>query len=133
MCSALHVRSVLGALCGVLLLVVVGRSGTDVAHSSENYGDNSRMGTISVSALPSAAQETLRLAKVGGPFPYSKDGSVFGNRERQLPRKPYGYYREFTAPTPGSHDRGPRRIITGRNGEAYYTDDHYRSFKRVLE
>jgi len=64
---------------------------------------------------------------------YAKDGVVFGNYERVLPRKPRGYYHEYTVPTLGAHDRGARRIITGRAGELYYTDDHYRTFKRILE
>jgi ribonuclease T1 len=58
---------------------------------------------------------------------------VFGNYERLLPRKPRGYYHEYTVPTPGAHDRGARRIIAGQGGELYYTDDHYRTFKRILE
>jgi ribonuclease T1 len=132
MCSAFHFRSALAVLCGLLLLALVGQSGIGVALSPEDFGD-SRIGRISVSELPPAARETLRLVKVGGPFPYSKDGAVFGNRERLLPPKPRGYYREFTVPTPGSRDRGPRRIISGRDGEPYYTDDHYRTFKRILE
>jgi ribonuclease T1 len=121
-------------LCGVLLLPLLGQVGIGigVALSSEDYRD-SRIGTIAVSELPWAARETLLSVKVGGPFRYSKDGAVFGNRERLLPRKPRGYYREFTVPTSVSRDRGPRRIITGRDGESYYTDDHYRSFKRILE
>lgn len=89
--------------------------------------------TISVSELPTPARETLRLVRSNGPFPYVKDGAIFGNREQRLPRRPRGYYREYTVPMPGSHDRGPARIVAGRNGERYYTDDHYRSFKRVLE
>ena len=125
-------RSGLAVLFGLLLLTLVGQRGIGVALSSEDYGDR-RIGTISVSELPPAAQETLHLAKVGGPFPYSKDGAVFNNRERRLPRKPRGYYREFTVATRGSRDRGPRRIITGRDGESYYTDNHYRSFRRILE
>jgi ribonuclease T1 len=89
--------------------------------------------TISISELPPQAQEVLRLIKAGGPFPYPKDGSVFGNRERRLPPRPSGYYREYTVPTPGSRDRGARRIIAGRNEELYYTSDHYRRFKRIVE
>jgi ribonuclease T1 len=58
---------------------------------------------------------------------------LFGNREGRLPRKPYGYYHEYTVPTPGSHDRGARRIIAGKAAERYYTDNHYRSFKRIVE
>jgi ribonuclease T1 len=76
----------------------------------------------------------LALIKQGGPFPYpEKDGSIFGNRERLLPQKPKDYYREYTVKTPDSGDRGARRIVAGRGGEYYYTGDHYRSFRRVLE
>ncbi|MEU5880965.1 ribonuclease domain-containing protein [Spirillospora sp. NPDC047279] len=83
------------------------------------------------SDLPAEARRILRLIDQGGPFPYRKDGSVFGNRERLLPREARGYYREYTVPTPGSQDRGARRLIAGKNGERYYTADHYRSFVRV--
>ena len=89
--------------------------------------------TILVAQVPQQARETLHLIRVGGPFPYAKDGVVFGNYERRLPHKPRGYYHEYTVPTPGAHDRGARRIISGRGGELYYTDDHYRTFKRILE
>jgi guanyl-specific ribonuclease Sa len=81
--------------------------------------------------LPPEVAETLALIDRGGPFPYAKDGTVFQNREGQLPRKPRGYYREFTVPTPGSRDRGARRLIAGGDGEVYYTGDHYRTFKRL--
>ena len=67
----------------------------------------------------------------GGPFPYDRDGIVFGNREGLLPPRPDGYYHEYTVITPGSADRGARRIIAGQPGEYYYTDDHYDSFKQV--
>jgi ribonuclease T1 len=79
----------------------------------------------------SAIQTTLELIEAGGPFPYAKDGSEFGNREGLLPQKGPGYYREYTVDTPGSPDRGARRIVAGRNGEFYYTRDHYRSFVRL--
>ena len=89
--------------------------------------------SVGVAALPEEARDTLALIKRGGPFPYRKDGVFFQNRERRLPLLPSGHYREFTVPTPGSHDRGPRRIVAGSFGEFYYTDDHYRSFKRIRE
>ncbi len=81
--------------------------------------------------LPIQAQATIELIEQDGPFPYSKDGAVFSNREQILPSKPRGYYREYTVETPGSADRGARRIVAGDNGELYYTDDHYASFQRV--
>lgn len=84
-------------------------------------------------ALPAEALATLQLIQRGGPFPYRKDGSVFQNRERLLPKRNRGYYREYTVPTPGARDRGARRIVTGgRPPEVfYYTADHYRSFRRI--
>jgi ribonuclease T1 len=83
--------------------------------------------------LPAEAQQTLRLIAAGGPFPYDRDGSHFQNREGRLPTQPPGYYREYTVRTPGSPDRGARRIVSGGNPpvEFYYTDDHYRSFRRI--
>lgn len=88
--------------------------------------------TIALSRLPREARETIRLIQQGGPFPYDKDGATFQNREGLLPRRPSGYYREYTVITPGSYDRGARRIVAGRGGELYYTADHYDSFKRVI-
>jgi ribonuclease T1 len=89
--------------------------------------------TIAYDRLPKEAKETIRLIRKGGPFPYDKDGSTFGNREGLLPKRPNGYYKEYTVITPGSRDRGARRIVGGREGELYYTDDHYDSFRRVVE
>lgn len=99
--------------------------------------DNTRPGIVYQAGLPSEARHTLALIKQGGPFPYAKDGAVFGNFERRLPFRPRGYYREYTVKTPGSRDRGPRRIIAGGDpatpGEFYYTEDHYRTFLRIKE
>ncbi len=92
---------------------------------------------VDLRQLPREARETLALIRAGGPFPYSKDGTVFGNRERLLPRQPRGYYTEYTVKTPGSRDRGARRIVAGgdprSSGEYWYTDDHYQSFRRIRE
>ena len=90
-------------------------------------------GTVRLSSLPKEAADTLRLIKQGGPFPYSKDGTVFSNYEGLLPAKSSGYYHEYTVITPGSPDRGARRIVAGAPGEYYYTSDHYASFRRILE
>jgi ribonuclease T1 len=76
---------------------------------------------------------TLELIQRGGPFPYDKDGSVFGNRERKLPARPRGYYREYTVPTPNAPNRGTRRVVQGRDGDTWYTSDHYRTFVRIDE
>lgn len=90
-------------------------------------------GTIHVERLPPEARATLALIRSGGPFLYSQDGKVFHNREKLLPRKERGYYREYTVRTPGLSHRGARRIVAGAPGEYYYTEDHYRSFKRIRE
>ncbi len=89
--------------------------------------------TINLSKLPPEAKKTLELIDRGGPFPYpQKDGTTFYNRERLLPIKASGYYREYTIPTPGINHRGARRFVTGKGSEIYYTNDHYQSFFRVL-
>jgi len=88
--------------------------------------------TVTVDELPPEARDTLALIDEGGPFPYERDGVVFGNFEGILPDEPRGYYHEYTVETPGSRDRGARRIVTGASGEIYYTDDHYESFLVVL-
>lgn len=88
---------------------------------------------VAAADLPPQARETLSLIAAGGPFPYSRDGIVFGNYEKRLPLRNRGYYREYTVPTPGTKGRGARRIIAGESGERYYTDDHYRSFRRIRE
>ena len=88
---------------------------------------------VPLASLPSEGKQTLELIKAGGPFPYKQDGRVFSNREALLPKQKRGYYREYTVKTPGARDRGARRIVAGRPGEYYYTDDHYRSFRRIIE
>ena len=86
-----------------------------------------------LSDLPPEALATLALIRAGGPFPHARDGSVFANREGLLPPAARGTYREYTVMTPGRKDRGARRIVAVRRGEFYYTEDHYRSFRRVIE
>jgi ribonuclease T1 len=98
----------------------------------------SRVGVVALSQLPSEARTAERLIRSGGPFPHAKDGVVFGNRERQLPAQPRGYYREYTVGTPGSRDRGARRIVCGGRQPTepdvcYYTEDHYASFRRIVQ
>ncbi|UCV02953.1 ribonuclease domain-containing protein [Dechloromonas denitrificans] len=95
--------------------------------------DQPTVDTVGLSELPREARQTLTLIKTGGPFPYPRDGIVFGNFEKRLPLRQRGYYHEYTVKTPWRSDRGPRRIIAGRDDEYYYTDDHYRSFRRIRE
>ena len=96
-----------------------------------------RAATVHVTELPPQGRETYELIRQGGPFPFDKDGTVFGNRERLLPTERRGYYREYTVRTPGSRDRGARRIVCGgplRTPHAcYYTADHYASFRMIVE
>ncbi len=91
---------------------------------------------VALATLPPEARTTHRLILSGGPFPYQKDGTVFGNRERQLPLKARGHYREYTVKTPGAKTRGARRIVCGgkpptQPEACFYTDDHYASFRRI--
>jgi ribonuclease T1 len=88
-------------------------------------------GTVCHSSLPPEAGDTLELIGEGGPFPYPQDGEVFQNREGVLPSEPTGYYHEYTVRTPGSPDRGARRIVTARSGTDYYTSDHYATFDAI--
>lgn len=97
------------------------------------YSDDTGSAGINVSRLPLEARDTFRLIKQGGPFPFPRDGIVFGNRERQLPKRPRGFYHEYTVKTPGAHNRGARRIVCGAVPECYYSDDHYQTFKRIKE
>jgi ribonuclease T1 len=108
--------------------------------AGQNYPNKSAQAEVSpnpsvikVRDLPPEGKTTLQLIERGGPFPYSQDGSVFNNFEGLLPERTAGFYREYTVTTPGSSDRGARRIIAGRGGEYYYTDDHYSSFKSIVE
>ncbi|AME25223.1 ribonuclease [Burkholderia sp. PAMC 28687] len=98
-------------------------------------GLESSQTTVDAAQLPKQAVVTLRRIEAGGPFPYEKDGIVFGNRERMLPPHPRGYYREYTVPTPRARDRGARRIVCGgprrQIDNCFYSDDHYVSFKRI--
>src|SRR5262249_4725414 len=92
-------------------------------------------GDIDLANLPMEAQQVYMLIAQGGPFRYDRDGVVFGNREQLLPVKPRSYYREYTVHTPGTRNRGARRIICGGPKTipdvCYYTDDHYQTFRRI--
>ena len=90
-------------------------------------------GDVGLRDLPTEARDTVELIRKGGPFAHARDGAVFVNRERLLPARERGWYREYTVATPGARDRGARRIVAGRDGTLYYTDDHYRSFRRIQE
>jgi ribonuclease T1 len=123
-----------------LALAVVVASGlaVSVPPPALARGDVPTTATVDLSTLPPQARETHQLILAGGPFPYRKDGSVFGNRERLLPSQARGWYREYTVKTPGSPDRGARRIVCGgarptAPEACYYTADHYTSFRRIVQ
>jgi ribonuclease T1 len=110
-----------------LCLFPVASAGLPQARSPDSIPE------IASAELPGEARETISLIRKGGPFPFPRDGVVFGNFEGRLPARARGYYREYTVRTPGAKDRGARRIVAGRGGELYYTEDHYQSFKRIRE
>ena len=119
-------------------VAVAGRTGGWAHQDTAGVSQVTGQAEIARSELPAEGQETYRLILAGGPFPYEKDGVVFGNREKRLEREPRGYYHEYTVPTPGARDRGARRIICG--GEhltepvaCFYTEDHYNSFHRIVK
>ncbi|MEX3933461.1 ribonuclease [Paraburkholderia phymatum] len=111
-----------------------GASGTPAASGARGTG---ALVAVTRTQLPGEAAETLRLIKAGGPFPFNEDGVLFRNSALLLPKQPRGYYHTYTVRTPGSTDRGQRRIVCGgprrQTGDCYYTDDYYASFKRIAE
>jgi ribonuclease T1 len=117
----------------ISLAIAVGVFGS--ANAKENRQEPA---TVAQAQLPPEAHVTERLIHSGGPFPFAKDGSRFGNRERMLPAQPRGFYREYTVRTPGARDRGARRIVCGGRTPAspdacFYSDDHYASFRRIVQ
>ncbi|MEU7822284.1 ribonuclease domain-containing protein [Catellatospora sp. NPDC049133] len=121
------------ALLGYCARTALAPSGGDGAPAASAVRTPvSGLPTVPLRDLPKEAVATVALIDANGPFPYDKDGTVFGNLEGILPRQPRGYYREYTVPTPGSRDRGARRLVAGRDGDLYYTADHYESFRQVL-
>jgi ribonuclease T1 len=101
------------------------------ADKTAGQDPDSGLAYVAVAELPKEAQQTLKLIDQGGPYPYSRDGVMYSNFEKILPNEGSGYYHEYTVKTPGEKDRGARRIVTGKNSERYYTDDHYKSFRRI--
>ncbi len=126
-----------GALLALVLTAAM--SIATFAPSSSQARPSAGLGTdVALSSLPSEGQKTDQLIHSGGPFPFSRDGVVFGNYEKRLERRPRGYYHEYTVPTPGARNRGARRIICGGNqptepDACFYTEDHYNSFHRIVK
>jgi ribonuclease T1 len=133
--SIRRARRPLVALVALLIALAAGYAvkGVDSSQpTSDRRPGDSTSAEVALSTLPVQARRTVQLIERGGPFPYPRnDGAVFHNDEHRLPTEPDGYYHEYTVPTPGSTDRGARRIITGRDGRYWYTSDHYESFRPV--
>ncbi len=131
------VAAVKSVLTSALMAVAIAGSSLAQARSPLDGWAGDGVATIRVAELPRPGQEIYEQIRQGGPFPHDKDGTVFGNRERLLPTEKRGYYREYTVTTPGSRDRGARRIVCGgpvRTPHAcYYTADHYASFRKIVE
>ena len=131
-----RIAAVKFSLTSLLLAAAIGAPLAQ-ARALTDRPPESRAATIRVVELPIQGRETYELIRRGGPFPFGKDGAVFGNRERSLPAEKRGYYREYTVATPGSRDRGARRIVCGGPARAphacYYTADHYGSFRKIVE
>ncbi len=125
------------ALLALVALLALSALLLPVQHASARGdpppGAKGQVAEVAVAELPPEARRTLALIRKGGPFPYDRDGIVFNNREKLLPLRERGWYREYTVVTPGVRHRGARRIVAARSGEFYYTDDHYASFRRIRE
>lgn len=119
------------ALLGLAALLVLAAPGA-FPFNQQRSNDHA-IAEIALASLPPEAVTTLKLIKQGGPFPYKRDGVVFGNYEKRLPKKQRGYYHEYTVKTPGARNRGARRIVCGLPAECYYTADHYETFQLIRE
>ena len=118
-------------IAAALALALVGCGGSSSKSASPALKP-AGMSAIAEANLPAEARDVIKRIDDGGTFQYRQDGVTFQNREKRLPAEPGGYYREYTVTTPGEADRGARRLILGREGELYYTPDHYRSFVWVV-
>ena len=125
-------------LTAAVLLTVMSAGFNPAAVQAKSVASENGISAIAVAELPQSGRNMVKLISQGGPFKYDKDGSVFGNRERILPAKNRSYYREYTVQTPGERSRGARRIVCGgfvatTPDACYYTDDHYASFRRIIQ
>ncbi|OPF64891.1 MULTISPECIES: ribonuclease domain-containing protein [Hydrogenophaga] len=134
-------RSRVGLVVGLALAAVLATSLSTMlvqARTPSSVLPGSAVASVAFTGLPPQGQDVMEQIRQGGPFRYEKDGTVFGNREHLLPSQKRGYYREYTVPTPGLRHRGARRIVCGgqqpRSPDAcYYTEDHYSSFRLIVQ
>ncbi len=120
----------------VLLAAMLGLAGIPDLVQAKKAQNDSDLAVVAMATMPPQARDTYERIRQGGPYAYEKDGVVFGNRERILPSEKRGYYHEYTVKTPGSRDRGARRIVCGGPAKTpdacFYSDDHYSSFRRIV-
>ena len=132
-----RVAAVKFALTSAFVAAVMSSPLVQARPQADRPREGSAPAVIKVAELPREGRATYELIRQGGPFPNGKDGAVFGNRERLLPRATRGFYREYTVPTPGSRDRGARRIVCGGPARppyaCYSTADHYASFRLIAD
>lgn len=134
-------KSRVGLVAGLALAAVLATSLSTMmvqARAPSSALPGSAVASVAYTGLPPQGQEVMEQIRQGGPFRYEKDGTVFGNRERLLPSQKRGYYREYTVPTPGLRHRGARRIVCGGQqprvpDACYYTEDHYSSFRLIVQ
>ena len=131
-------RSRVGLVVGLALAAVLATSLSTMLVQARTPSSVLPGSAVAFTGLPPQGQDVMEQIRQGGPFRYEKDGTVFGNRERLLPSQKRGYYREYTVPTPGLRHRGARRIVCGgqqpRSPDAcYYTEDHYSSFRLIVQ
>lgn len=124
-------RLLVALACSVVVVLGCSLGASRSPATDQGLDTESGLPLVSLETLPSEAAVTWGLIDDGGPFPYDQDGAVFQNREGLLPSRASGYYREYTVETPGSDDRGARRIVAGSDGDRYWTDDHYDTFSRI--
>ncbi len=105
---------------------------SSVSPAPDSPAPDAELPTVAFADLPAEAHDTIGLIESDGPFPYDRDGATFENREGLLPDRERGFYQEYTVETPGSDDRGARRIVSGRDDAMFYTEDHYDSFRRIV-
>jgi ribonuclease T1 len=126
----------MGMVLAAMLWLPAASHGSSQGLSNEYQaaqGEQNVLPVVAIADLPAEARKTLLAIKQGGPFAFKRDGAVFNNFEKVLPKRQHGYYHEYTVVTPGMNNRGVRRIISGETGEYYFTADHYQTFKRILE
>ena len=137
MLSSTRAKSLVGVVVAVAALVGIGVPALE-EDSQARRPPLATTAPIGGRSSPTATSEeddaiagVLAAIDSGEPLPYEEDGQTFQNREGLLPAQPIGYYSEYTVETPGSPDRGARRLVIGDGGETYYTDDHYASFTQI--